>query len=71
MHKLVDEGLLDKESFTQDDDQAVQKYVTGKSFIINGNSQTVVQHRTDMDKTLGEGKLPSAKSRFPADRPAS
>lgn len=64
-HKLVDEGLLDKESFTQDDDQAVQKFVTGKSFIINGNSQTVVQHRNDMDKTLGEGKYEISKITVP------
>lgn len=64
-HKLVDEGLLDKESFTQDDDQAVQKFVTGKSFIINGNSQTVVQHRNDMDKTLGEGKYAIRKITVP------
>lgn len=64
-HKLVDEGLLDKESFTQDDDQAVQKFVTGKSFIINGNSQTVVQHRNDMDKTLGEGKYAISKIMVP------
>ncbi|MEC0305419.1 extracellular solute-binding protein [Paenibacillus lautus] len=64
-HKLVDEGLLDKESFTQDDDQAVQKFVTGKSFIINGNSQTVVQHRNDMDKTLGEGKYAISKITVP------
>ncbi|WP_255250577.1 hypothetical protein [Paenibacillus lautus] len=65
MHKLVGEGLLDKESFTQDDDQAVQKFVTGKSFIINGNSQTVVQHRTDMDKTLGKGKYAISKITVP------
>lgn len=61
----MDEGLLDKESFTQDDDQAVQKFVTGKSFIIKGNSQTVVQHRTDMDKTLGEGKYAISKITVP------
>ncbi|EFU42315.1 extracellular solute-binding protein family 1 [Paenibacillus vortex V453] len=64
-HKLVAEGLLDKESFTQDDDQAVQKFVSGKSFIINGNSQTVVQHRNDMDKTLGEGKYAISKITVP------
>lgn len=64
-HKLVAEGLLDKESFTQDDDQAVQKFVSGKSFMINGNSQTVVQHRSDMDKTLGEGKYAISKITVP------
>ncbi|WP_340386569.1 extracellular solute-binding protein [Paenibacillus sp. FSL E2-0151] len=64
-NKLVSEGLLDKESFTQDDDQAVQKFVSGKSFMINGNSQTVVLHRNDMNKTLGEGKYSVAKITVP------
>lgn len=39
--------------------------MTGKSFIINGNSQTVVQHRNDMDKTLGEGKYAISKITVP------
>lgn len=64
-NKLVSEGLLDKESFTQDDDQAVQKFVSGKSFMINGNSQTVVLHRNDMNKTLGEGEFSVAKITVP------
>lgn len=64
-HKLVEEGLLDEESFTQSDDQAVQKFVTGKSFIINGNSQTINLHRVDMDKTLGKGKYSISKITVP------
>ncbi|MET3848587.1 extracellular solute-binding protein [Paenibacillus sp. OAE614] len=64
-NKLVSEGLLDKESFTQTDDQATQKFVSGKSFVINGNSQTVVLHRTDMNKSLGEGKFSIAKITVP------
>ncbi|WP_260989816.1 extracellular solute-binding protein [Paenibacillus xylanexedens] len=64
-NKMVAEGLLDKESFTQDDDQATQKFVSGKSFIINGNSQTLVLHRNDMNKTLGEGKFSIAKITVP------
>ncbi|KKI91548.1 sugar ABC transporter substrate-binding protein [Bacillus sp. SA1-12] len=64
-NKLVSEGLLDKESFTQEDDQAIQKFVTGKSFIINGNSQTVVLHRADMDKNLGKGNYSIAKITVP------
>lgn len=64
-NKLVSEGLLDKESFTQDDEQAVQKFVSGKSFFINGNSQTVVLHRTDMDKLIGKGKYSVAKITVP------
>lgn len=64
-NKLVSEGLLDKESFTQDDDQAVQKFVSGKSFVINGNSQTVVMHRNDMDKTLGKDNYSISKITVP------
>ncbi|MGQ8873086.1 ABC transporter substrate-binding protein [Paenibacillus sp. TSA_86.1] len=64
-HKMVAEGLLDKESFTQGDDQATQKFVSGKSFMINGNSQTLVLHRNDMNKTLGEGKFSIAKITVP------
>jgi putative aldouronate transport system substrate-binding protein len=64
-NKMVSEGLLDKESFTQDDDQATQKFVSGKSFMINGNSQTLVLHRNDMNKTLGEGKYSIAKITVP------
>ncbi|WP_435890941.1 ABC transporter substrate-binding protein [Paenibacillus silvae] len=64
-NKMVAEGLLDKESFTQDDDQAIQKFVSGKSFMINGNSQTLVLHRNDMNKTLGEGKFSIAKITVP------
>ena len=64
-NKLVAEGLLDKESFTQDDDQAVQKFVNGKSFVINGNSQTINLHRNDMDKILGKDKYSISKITVP------
>ena len=33
--------------------------------MINGNSQTVVLHRNDMNKTLGEGKYSVAKITVP------
>ncbi|QTE29389.1 ABC transporter substrate-binding protein [Pengzhenrongella sicca] len=39
---LVDEGLMDPESFTQDEDTAIQKFTTGKSFAISTNAQIVV-----------------------------
>jgi putative aldouronate transport system substrate-binding protein len=39
---LVKDGLIDPESFTQDDDSATQKFVSGKSFAISSNAQTVV-----------------------------
>ena len=40
-HKLVAEGLVDPESFTQDDDTAIQKFSTGKSFAISSNAQNI------------------------------
>ena len=42
LNTLVKEKLLDPESFTQSDDQAIQKLVTGKSFVISANAQSIV-----------------------------
>ncbi|MDG4764140.1 extracellular solute-binding protein [Solwaraspora sp. WMMD406] len=42
LHSLVEEGLFDPESVTQDDDTAIQKLATGKSFVISTNAQTLV-----------------------------
>ena len=42
MAGLVEDGLIDPESFTQDDDSANQKFVSGKSFAISTNAQTLV-----------------------------
>ncbi|WBB95884.1 MULTISPECIES: extracellular solute-binding protein [unclassified Solwaraspora] len=42
LHSLVAEGLFDPESLTQDDDTAIQKLATGKSFVISTNAQTLV-----------------------------
>ncbi|HWO62119.1 MAG TPA: extracellular solute-binding protein [Umezawaea sp.] len=41
-HKLVAEGLMDPESFTQKDEPAIQKFATGKSYAISSNAQTIV-----------------------------
>jgi len=58
LNKLVAEGLLDPESFTQTDDQARQKLANGKSFMITGNAQTLVnENRPDLAKTLPNAKL--------------
>lgn len=65
-NKLVTEGLLDPESFTQEDEMAIKKFTTEKSFVINANSQNVVSYRESMDKTLGEGKYEVAKILPPA-----
>ncbi|CAM3903876.1 ABC transporter substrate-binding protein [Lederbergia lenta] len=57
LHGLVEKGLLDPESVTQDDDQATKKFINGDSFVIGTNSQTVVDYRKDMNETLGEGNF--------------
>ncbi len=64
--KLVKEGLLDKESATQSDDQAKSKFENGKSFMITTNSQEMNDLRTKMDAILGEGKYEVAKTNIPA-----
>lgn len=58
LNKLVKEGLLDPESFTQTDDIARQKLANGKSFVISANAQAVVNdYRPDLAKTLPNAKI--------------
>jgi putative aldouronate transport system substrate-binding protein len=64
-HSLVAAGLMDPESVTQTDDQAIQKFVSGASFVISGNSQDVVTYRTSMDSTLGAGAYAIQKIAIP------
>lgn len=42
VHSLVKDKLLDPESFTQQDETAIQKFTSGKSFVICTNAQTLV-----------------------------
>jgi len=52
--KLVSEKLMDPESFTQTDDQARQKFASGRSFVISTNAQTIAnQYRKDIAKIAG------------------
>lgn len=64
-HSLVAEGLMDRESFTQDDDQAIQKLVTEQSFAISTNIQTLLIYRNSMNETLGEGNFEIKKILVP------
>lgn len=64
-NKLVTEGVMDKESLSQSDDTALQKFETGKSFVISANSQTLVDMRNAMNKTLGAGNFSIAKIDIP------
>ncbi|AEF17769.1 extracellular solute-binding protein family 1 [Thermoanaerobacterium xylanolyticum LX-11] len=57
-NRLVKEGLLDPASFTQTDDQAIQKFVTGKSFVIMTNTQEIQNSLINrMNDTLGKGNF--------------
>jgi putative aldouronate transport system substrate-binding protein len=62
---LVKDGLLDKESLTQDDQQAIQKFVSGKSFVIATNGQELISMRKSMDETLGKGNYSITKIMVP------
>lgn len=65
LHKLVDEGLLDPESFSQTDDIANQKFVSEDSFVIGSNSQELINYRITMEQTLGEGNFKVENIRVP------
>ncbi|MBT2513439.1 extracellular solute-binding protein [Arthrobacter sp. ISL-30] len=60
-NSLVSEGLMDPESFTQPDDAAIQKFVSGKSFVISANSQNIITYRTSMEQSLGKGNFAVSK----------
>ncbi|HEY0188139.1 MAG TPA: extracellular solute-binding protein [Cellulomonas sp.] len=61
---LVADGLMDPESFTQDDDTAIQKFVTGQSFAISTNAQSIVNDyepglaANDADATVAKIAFP-------------
>jgi putative aldouronate transport system substrate-binding protein len=65
-NKLIKEGLMDPESFIQTDDQAMQKFVTGKSFVIGTNTQETVKYNTNLEANLGKGKFEVAQIAAPA-----
>jgi putative aldouronate transport system substrate-binding protein len=56
--KLVKEGLLDPESFTQQDDQAIAKFTSGKSFAICTNAQELVNsYRPAIEKSIKGARI--------------
>lgn len=62
---LVEQGLMDNESFTQDDDQAKQKFLNGDSFVMSCNGQTLIETEETMTKNLGEGNFELVKGLNP------
>lgn len=61
---LVADGLLDPE-ITQNDDQAVQKFISGQSAAISGNTQTLTEYRTKL-ADAGRGDVPIRLISIPA-----
>jgi putative aldouronate transport system substrate-binding protein len=64
--RLVKDGLLDRESATQTDDQAVGKFINGKSFLISCNGQELNNYRQKMEATLGAGNFEVTRINLPA-----
>jgi len=56
LNTLTTEKLLDPESFTQPDDAAIQKFSSGKSFVISTNAQTLIN-----DLRKGIASIPGAQ----------
>ncbi|MGW1778213.1 ABC transporter substrate-binding protein [Streptomyces sp. NPDC002143] len=58
LRKLVAEKLMDPESFTQTDDDAVQKLLGEKSFAISANPQELVQnYRYNLERQVKGAKI--------------
>ena len=54
---LVADGLLDPESVTQDDETAIQKFTSGQSLAISGNTQEITTYRTSLADAGTEATL--------------
>lgn len=53
-NKLFQEGIMDPESFTQEDDAAQAKLFKGDSYVINGNYQLLADFQTKMQDPNAE-----------------
>ena len=62
---LVEDGLLDPEAVTQDDDPAIQKFGSGQSLAIAGNNQEIMRYRTTFEDA-GNTEAAGALIRVPA-----
>ena len=64
-HGLVEDGLMDPESFTQPDDTARQKLANQQSYAVSTNAQELLLERTALDATVGQGAYSLAKIEVP------
>lgn len=53
-NKMINEGLLDPESFSQEDDAAKAKFFTGETYVLNGNYQNLADYATQMQEEGAE-----------------
>lgn len=58
---LVEDGLMDPESFTQEDETAQNSFNNLNSYVISANSQTVIGQRESMTEIHGEGEYEIGK----------
>lgn len=56
MNKFVKSGIMDTETFTQEDTVAENKFYTGETLVFGSNRSMLQTYRDKMDETLGEGK---------------
>lgn len=56
-HGLVADGLMDPESLTQEDDQAIQKLASGQTFAQLTNDQEILKVRTAMTEVGNPGEV--------------
>uniref|UniRef100_UPI0031DC803E ABC transporter substrate-binding protein n=1 Tax=Streptomyces hawaiiensis TaxID=67305 RepID=UPI0031DC803E len=58
LRKLVAEKLMDPESFSQTDDQALQKLLAEKSYVMSANPQVLVQdYRYNLEKQVKGARI--------------
>ncbi len=48
---LVEDGLLDPESVSQDDDTAIQKFTSGQAAVIGSNDQEILRYRQTLEES--------------------
>ena len=66
MHRFVAEGILDPETFVQDDSVANDKFYTGKSVVQGFNRSQLVTWMTGLNEGLGEGNYSVYITVYPA-----
>ncbi|WP_299039303.1 extracellular solute-binding protein [uncultured Pseudokineococcus sp.] len=63
---LVEDGLMDPESFTQSDEDALSKLANERSYAVSTNSQEILTARTALEASLGADAFSLSKTILPA-----